>query len=189
MNTAHDPETCTGKGHSARLMEEKTMIIKEPYEQVILKNGVEVVRETYIEDVAYCDDCGEQIPGYRTYDHKNDCCICEKQICDNHRHPFPSADHQGSSYGNPEWVCERCKTTYANEIKDYILYLTTLKGLEDSVIFFKKEYGEKKIKGYSPMYFSSYIKYLAKDIRDKQVRSNKDKARKREKKLNMGKTL
>lgn len=158
------------------------VIVNEPYTVIILKHEKEVAREVKSSDVAYCDDCDKEIPNYESYHSNNKCCVCEKQICDDHRYPFPSAETQEGNGDHAKYICERCRTTYEKEIKDFILYLTTRKKLEDAVETFQKEYGQKKIAGFSPLYFSSYIYQLAGEIRKKQARRNADKARRRERK-------
>lgn len=157
------------------------VIVNEPYEVIKIRNGKEIARSTRTEEVGYCDDCGKEInPDFRSYNDETRCSCCGKQICEDHRYPFPTAELQEKR----SWMCDRCRTTFAKEIGEYALYIKTLSELESAVETFKREYGAKKLKGYSPLYFREYIQtHLAKEIREKQARSNKDKARRMQKKM------
>ena len=138
------------------------VLVKEPFEEIKLKNGVEITRTTYNGIVYYCDDCNSVIEGDERF---NPCHLCGKDLCKDHRNNYPS----NLIPIERRAICDRCKKQFAKELQTYSDYLLAKHFMDKAISQFEKTYGYVK---YGNSKFSNdhnlYLLDSSKDIRREQ---------------------
>jgi hypothetical protein len=144
--------------------------VSEPYEEIKLKNGVEISKKTYIESIHYCDECNTVIDDLSENRDVTSCHLCGKDLCKVHRHNYPSNLIPIKSRA----ICDRCKMHFANDLKTYSDYLLAKHFMDQAIENFERTYG--KVNNCS-------LLDASRKLRREQEKKNKDKARKREQKF------